>query len=133
MSPLFGYFVCLVVLLPALSLEVLFRLIGKTTYLPEVFPIYRTILQMLATVTSPVRIALATAVLLFAYAAESCWAKRVVGVMAFGLAGFLCFMQIVALSHASGSGVSVVMMCSSVASLLSFSWSSNAVETAATC
>lgn len=133
MSPLLGYVLGLAILMPALSIEVFVGIVGKTTRLPEVFAIFRTILQMLVSVTSPVKIALATAVLLFAYAAESCWAKRVVGMLIFGLAGFLSVTQMAALSHASGTGVALVMMGSSAGSVLGISWSSSAIATTATC
>jgi hypothetical protein len=133
MSPLLGYFLCLAVLMPALSLEVFFRLVGRTTRLPEVFAFFRTILQLLVSVTSPVKIALATAVLLFAYAFESCWAKRVIAMMVFGLAGFFSLLQILAVSRAAGIGAAAVMICSSAASLVSVSWASRMIDTTATC
>ena len=121
MSSLLGYFVCLVALAPALSLDVFFGLLGKTTRQYEVLTIYRAILQMLTTVTSPAKIAVATAVLLFGYAAESRSGRRVINLAVVTAAGFSSTLQLLAVSRSAGLGVVVLMIGSLAASLFGVS------------
>ena len=133
MPSLLGYFLCLVALVPTLSLEVFFGLLGKTTRQYEVLTIYRAILQMLTTVTSPVKIALATAVLLFGYAAESRSGRRVINLAVVTAAGFSSTLQLLTVSRSAGLGVAVVMIGSSAASLFGVSWGTRGLETTAGC
>ena len=70
MPPLIGYFLCLVVLTPALSLDVFFCLFSKMPRQHDVLALFAALLQLLATVTSPVRIGLTLAMFLFAFAAR---------------------------------------------------------------
>ena len=133
MAPFLGYLLFLAILMPALSLEVFFGLIGRTTRQYEVLTIFRAIQQMLTTVTSPVKIGLATAVLLFAYAAESCWAKRVVALIVFGFAGFFSLLQVLEVSRVAEFGAAAIMMGSSAVSLVSVSWASAVLDTNGTC
>ena len=70
MLPLLGYFLGLLVLAPTLSLDVFFGLLGKAPRPHDLLSFYATLLQLLATVTSPVKIALTLAVLCFAFAAR---------------------------------------------------------------
>ena len=84
-----GYFLCLAVLTPALSLDVFFSLLGKTSRQHEVLSLFSTLLQLFATVTSPFRIAFTLAVLLFVLCVESVLMQRILtlamaGVKAFG-------------------------------------------------
>jgi hypothetical protein len=71
-----GYFLCLAVLTPALSLDVFFSLLGKTSRQNELLSAFSTLLQLFATVTSPFRIAFTLAVFLFAMFIESVWLQR---------------------------------------------------------
>jgi hypothetical protein len=66
-----GYFICLAVLAPALSVDVFFGLLGKTPWQYEILVVLSTLLQLFATVTSPFRIAFTLAVFLCAVAVES--------------------------------------------------------------
>ena len=66
-----GYFLCLAVLTPALSLDVFFGLLGKTPRQHDVLALLGTLLQLFATVTSPFRIAFTLAVFLCAFVVES--------------------------------------------------------------
>ena len=133
MPSLLGYFLCLVALVPALSPDVFFGLIGKTTRQYEVLTIYRAILQMLTTVTSPVKIALATAVLLFGYAVESRSGRRVINLAVVTAAGFSSTLQLLTVSRSAGLGVAAVMIGSSAASLFGVSWGTRGLETTAAC
>jgi drug/metabolite transporter (DMT)-like permease len=132
MAPLLGYFLCLFALVPALSLEVFFGLLGKTTRQHEVLSILRMLLQLLTSVTSPVKIALATTVLLFGLAAESCWGRRIITVLVVGAAGFSSTLQMFSLGRA-GLGVAAAMMFTSTASLVSISWGTRLLGTTPTC
>ena len=66
-----GYFLCLAVLTPALSLDVFFGVLGKTPRQHDVLAFLSTLLQLFATVTSPFRIAFTLAVFLCASVVES--------------------------------------------------------------
>jgi hypothetical protein len=79
-----GYFLCLAVLTPALSLDVFFRLLGKTSRQHEVLGVFSTLLQLFATVTSPFRIAFTLGVLLLALFIESVWLQ---GILTFTMSG----------------------------------------------
>ena len=85
MPPMLGYFLCLAVLTPALSLDVFFRLLGKTSRQHEVLGVFSTLLQLFATVTSPFRIAFTLAVFLFALFIESVWLQRTLALVIAGV------------------------------------------------
>jgi hypothetical protein len=70
MLPLLSYFLCLAVLTPALSLDVFFSLFSKAPRQHDLLSIFAMLLQLLATVTSPVKIALTLAVFCLAFAAR---------------------------------------------------------------
>ena len=70
MHALLGYFLCLVVLTPAFSVDVFFALIGATTRLHDLLAIVRAVSRMLQSVTSPFKIALTVAVLLAVFASD---------------------------------------------------------------
>ena len=70
MPHVLSYFLCLVVLTPALSLDVFLGLLNKTPRQHDVLAMLSTLLQLLATVTSPVKVALTLALLLCAVAAR---------------------------------------------------------------
>jgi hypothetical protein len=70
MPSVFGYFLCLVVLTPALSLDVFLTLLGKTPRQHDFLAVFSTLLQLLATVTSPVKIGITLGILFCAYAAR---------------------------------------------------------------
>ena len=70
MLPFLGYFLCLAVLTPTLSLDVFFNVLSKAPRQHDLLAAFATLLQLLATVTSPVRIALTLAVFCFAFAAR---------------------------------------------------------------
>ena len=70
MFSLLGYFLCLVALTPTLSLDVFFSLLNKAPRQHDLLAIFGTLLQLLATVTSPVKIALTLAMFCFAFAAR---------------------------------------------------------------
>jgi len=70
MFPLLSYFLCLMVLTPTLSLDVFFSLLGRAPRQHDLLAVFGTLLQLLATVTSPVKIAFSLSMLLFAFAAR---------------------------------------------------------------
>ncbi|MGH7957837.1 MAG: hypothetical protein ACREH8_12640 [Opitutaceae bacterium] len=70
MPPVLGYFLCLAVLTPALSLDVFLGLLGKTPRQHDVLAIFATLLQLLATVTSPVKVAISLGIVFCAIAAR---------------------------------------------------------------
>jgi hypothetical protein len=70
MLPLLSYFLCLAVLTPTLSLDVFFCLLSRVPRQHDLLAIFGTLLQLLATVTSPVKIAFSLGVLCFAFAAR---------------------------------------------------------------
>jgi hypothetical protein len=70
MLTLLGYFLCLAVLTPALSLEVFFCVLSKMPRPHDVLAVFSMLLQLLATVTSPVRITLTLTLFLCAYLAR---------------------------------------------------------------
>ena len=65
-----SYFLCLVVLMPALSQEVFLGLLGKVPRQHDLLAVFSTLLQLLATVTSPMKIAISLGILGLAYAAR---------------------------------------------------------------
>ena len=65
---MFGYLLCLAVLTPALSLEVVLSLLGKIPRQHDVLAALSTLLQLLGSVTSPMKVALTLGVLLCACA-----------------------------------------------------------------
>ncbi len=123
MTAVLGYFVCLAILLPALSLDVFFGLLSKTNRQHEVLALIRSVVQILVTVTSPLRLGLTLAVLLCAYALESDWPKRggalfVVCVVALGSILHVATLNQVDLSAAT------VLLPSALITVASFSWGS---------
>ena len=84
--------------------------------------------------TSPVKIAMSTGVLLFAYAAESSSGRRVINLIVVTAAGFSSTIQLLAVSRSAGLGIAVVMMIGpSLASLFGVSWGNRGIESSATC
>ena len=65
---MFGYILCLAVLTPALSLDVFFSLLNKTPRQHDVLSVFATLLQLLTTVTSPVRVSITLGILFCAFA-----------------------------------------------------------------
>ena len=90
MPPMLGYFLCLAVLTPALSLDVFFSLLGKTSRQYELLSAFSTLLQLFATVTSPFRIAFTLAVLLLALFIESVWLQSILTLVIAGVREFGC-------------------------------------------
>ncbi len=70
MHALLGYLICLLVLTPALSVDVFFALIGATSRLHDLLAMVRALSRMLQSVTSPFKIALTLAVLIGVFASE---------------------------------------------------------------
>jgi hypothetical protein len=133
MDPLIGYSLCLLALMPALSLEVFFGLLGRTSHQHEALAIVRTILQLLTSVSSPAKIGLATGVLLLAYAAESGSARRILTLVVVSAAGFSSTLQLLSLGHGEGIGAAALVLCSSLASALSASDDTRALAVAPEC
>jgi hypothetical protein len=88
-----GYFLCLAVLTPALSLDVFFSLLGKTPRQHDVLGVFSTLLQLFATVTSPFRIAFTLAVFLFALVIESNWLQRALALVMEGVDELGCALR----------------------------------------
>jgi hypothetical protein len=70
MHALLGYLICLLVLTPALSVDVFFALIGATNRLHDLLAMVRALSRMLQSVTSPFKIALTLAVLIGVFASD---------------------------------------------------------------
>ena len=70
MHALLGYLICLLVLTPALSVDVFFALIGATNRLHDLLAMVRALSRMLQSVTSPFKIALTVAVLIGVFASD---------------------------------------------------------------
>jgi hypothetical protein len=123
MTAVLGYFLCLAALMPALSLDVFLGLLRKTPRQHDVLALMRTIIQLLATVTSPFKIALTLAVLLCAYAIES---GRFAPGKEWFIACVLGFggLQFAALSFGPEFGAASVMLPCAMAILASFSGTS---------
>ena len=65
-----SYFLCLVVLMPALSQEVFLGFLGRVPRQHDLLAVFSTLLQLLATVTSPMKIALTLGLLALAHTAR---------------------------------------------------------------
>ena len=65
-----GYLLCLAVLSPALSLEIFLGVLAKTPRQHDVLALLGTTLQLLVSVTSPVKIALMLCIVLCASAVQ---------------------------------------------------------------
>ena len=125
MTPLFGYFACLAMLTPALSLDVFFGLLGKTSRQHDILALIRTIVQLLSTVTSPFRIALTVAVLVCAHTVESDRPKRVIAWVVLCAGSLLHLMTI---SRDAGANAALILVPSTLVTLASFSWSSRVLD-----
>ena len=68
MHAVLGYILCLVALTPALSLDVFLGFLNKTPRQHDVLTVLSTLLQLLATVTSPVKVAITLGIFFCAYA-----------------------------------------------------------------
>ena len=116
MNALLGYFLCLAALLPALSLDVFFGVIGKTSRQHDVLVVIRTAVQLLATVTSPFRITLTLAVMLCAYLVESEGSRRGIGFLVLGVAGLGCMLHVMPMGHVAGFGATLALLPAAQAS-----------------
>lgn len=120
MNAVLGYFLCLAILMPALSLDVFFGLLSKTNRQHEVLALIRSIVQMFVTVTSPFKIALTLAVLLCAYAFESDGLKRGSMCIFVSIAAFAGLLHIAALSRGVDFGAATVLFPSALVTIASF-------------
>jgi hypothetical protein len=133
MNALLGYFLCLAALLPALSLDVFFGVLGKTSRQHDVLVVIRTVVQLLATVTSPFRITLTLAVMLCAFIAESEGSRRGVGFFVLGVAGLGCMLHVVPMDHVAGFGAAIALLPATLASFAGCSCGSRVCADAMCC
>ena len=68
MFAVLGYFLCLAALTPALSLDVFLIFLSRMPRQHDVLAILTTLLQLLATVTSPVKVAITLGIISCAFA-----------------------------------------------------------------
>ena len=132
MHVLLGYSLCLVVLTPALSVDVFFALIGATSRLHDLLALFRAVSRMLQSVTSPFKIALTLVVLLGVFASDFARSTRGIILLAAATAGIAGMLQTAALHPAAGNGFVLVLGLWTVATLLTFSWGSRLLATSTT-
>jgi hypothetical protein len=129
---LLGYSLCLVVLTPALSVDVFFALIGATSRLHDLLALLRAVSRMLQSVTSPFKIALTLVVLLGVFASDFARSTRGVILLATGTAGIAGLLQTATLHSAANTGFALVLGFWTVAALLTFSWGSRLLAASTT-
>ena len=130
MHALLGYFLCLVVLTPAFSVDVFFALIGATTRLHDLLAIVRAVSRMLQSVTSPFKIALTVAVLLAVFASDFPRTTRGFILLAASAAGIGGMLHIWHAFAAAGAGMGLTIGLWVAGSLLMFVSGSRLVSTA---
>jgi hypothetical protein len=122
----------LVVVTPALSVDVFFALIGATSRLHDLLALLRAISRMLQSVTSPFKIALMLAILLGAFASDFARSTRGLILIAAGTAGIAGMLQTATVHATTGTGLAFVLGLWTVATLLTFTWGSRLLATSTT-
>lgn len=121
MHVLLGYFLCLVVLTPALSIDVCFALIGATSRQHDLLAMVRTLSRMLLSVTSPFKIALTLLVLAGVFASGFARSTRGFGLLVASGLGAASLLQTLVLSPIAGLGSLVVLLVGTTVTLTGFS------------
>ena len=127
MHAMLGYLLCLFAIPPALSLEIFCWFLGRTTRQHDVLGLFRSMLQTLATVSSPSKLGLTMLVLLFAFAAEAPRSTRGIGLLIVSLIGLGCSLHLLLFTRGGGGGA-VMMLPSTAATLLSVALGSRLLE-----
>ena len=133
MTVIIGYFLCLAVIMPAFSLDVFFALLGATTRQHDLLALFRATSQMLATVTSPVKIGLTIIILFGTFAVDSARSTRGMALIVASVVGLVSMLQVFILSRAVGAGAAIIILPSAAASLVTFSWGTRLLANTATC
>ena len=122
----------MVVVTPALSVDVFFALIGATSRLHDLLALLRSVSRMLQSVTSPFKIALTLVVLLGVFASGFARSTRGLILLAVGIAGIAGTLQTATVHAAAGTGLAMVLGLWTVATLLTFIGASRLVATPTT-
>ena len=130
MHALLGYFLCLVVLTPAFSVDVFFALIGATSRLHDLLGMVRAISRMLQSVTSPFKIALTVAVLIAVFASDFPRTTRGFILLVAGIAGIAGLLQTWHTSAAVGAEMGLTIGLWLAGTLLTFASGSRLVTAA---
>ena len=120
MHALLGYFLCLVVLTPAFSVDVFFALVGATSRLHDLLGMVRAVSRMLQSVTSPFKIALTLAVLIAVFASDFPRTTRGFILLVTGIAGMAGMLQTWHTSAAAGTEMGLTMGLWVAGTLLTF-------------
>lgn len=121
MPVLLGYFLCLVVVTPALSVDVFFALIGTTSRQHDLLAMVRSLSRMLLSVTSPFKIALTLLVLVGAFASDFARSTRGTGLLLASALGVASLLQTFTVSPGAGLGSMVILLTGMTATLAGFS------------
>lgn len=121
MHILLGYFLCLVVVTPALSVDVFFALIGATSRQHDLLAMIRTLSRMLLSVTSPFKIALMLLVLAGMFASDLARSTRGAALLLAGGLGAASLLQSLAFSPQVSLGSLMMLLIGASATLVSFS------------
>lgn len=124
MTAIFGYFLCLLAIMPAYSMDAFFRLIGKSTRQHDILDLFRFTVQTLANVTSPFKIGLMLAVATSVFLAGGVRPARIAALLVVGLAGLLGSAQMFLLGRSAGMGAAILLVPSTISTFASFWWAS---------
>ena len=132
MHPALGNLLCLLGVVPGLPLEAFLWTLSRTGRPHHVIGVLRSLLQTLATVSSPVRIAFTFMVLIVSFIADVAKPPRETSTMAIVAIGLVFSTQLALVSQGAGAELGAAIPAAA-ATLFSFSWSSRLwAETALT-
>ncbi len=129
MHALFGYLICLLVLTPALSVDVFFALIGATNRLHDLLAMVRALSRMLQSVTSPFKIALTLAVLIGVFASDFSRTTRGFILLVASASGAAGVMQVAMIHPVSGIQLATDLAPYAIPTLASFAFGARLIAT----
>jgi hypothetical protein len=121
MSAILGYFLCVLALTPALSLEVFFGVIGRSTRQHDLLELFRFAVQMAVGVTSPFKLAMVLAVITGVFIAGSSRPARGAILFAIAAAVLLAVMHLSFMFPSLGFRAAVAFVPSIAATFVSLS------------